>query len=82
VHLTSLKTPSGRPARLALDGMRAYVADGREGVQILDLTNPSSPAIVGAFRTTAAARDVALGGGLVLVAIGIGEDNEEVVVLR
>lgn len=82
VHLTSFKTPSGRPARIALDGVRAYVADGREGVQILDLTNPSSPAILGAFRTTAAARDVALGGGLVLVAIGLGEGNEEVIVLR
>jgi hypothetical protein len=82
VHLTSFKTSSGRPARIALDGVRAYVADGREGVQILDLTNPSSPGIVGAFRTTAAARDVALGGGLVLVAIGLGEGNEEVVVLR
>jgi len=51
-------------------------------VQILDLTNPSSPAIIGVFRTTAPARDVALGGGLVLVAIGMGEGNEEVVVLR
>jgi hypothetical protein len=82
VQLTSFKTASGRPARIALDGVRAYVADGREGVQILDLTNPASPSLVGAFKTTAAARDVALGGGLVLVAIGIGEGNEEVVVLR
>ena len=81
-HLTSFKTSSGRPARIALDGGRAYVADGREGLQILDLTNPASPAIVGAFKTTAAARDVALGGGLVLVAIGLGEGNEEVIVLR
>jgi hypothetical protein len=82
VHLTSFKTPSGRPARVAIDGARAYIADGREGVQIIDLTNPSSPAIIGAFRTTAPARDVAVGGGLVLVATGMGEGNEEIVVLR
>ena len=82
VHLTSFKTPGGRPARVAVDGVRAYVADGREGVQILDLTNPSAPSPIGAFKTTAPARDVAVGGGLVLVAVGMGEGNERIVVLR
>src|SRR5262249_56333940 len=38
VLLTSLKTASGRPTRITLDGVRAYVADARQGVQILDLT--------------------------------------------
>jgi hypothetical protein len=82
VHLASFKTPSGRPARIAIDGARGYIADGREGVQIVDLSNPASPALVGAFKTTAPARDVAVGGGLVVVATGMGEGNEEVVILR
>ena len=82
VHLTSFKTPGGRPARIALDGARGYLTDGREGVQIVDLSNPSSPALVGNIKTAAPARDVAVGGGLVVVAVGMGEGNEEVVVLR
>ena len=82
VHLTSFKTPGGRPARIALDGARGYLTDGREGVQIVDLSNPSSPTIVGNIKTAAPARDVAVGGGLVVVAVGMGEGNEEVVVLR
>jgi hypothetical protein len=82
VHLTNLKTPGGRPTRITLDGARAYLADGREGVQIVDLSNPSSPALVGTVKTTAPARDVAVGGGLMVVAVGMGEGNEEVVVLR
>jgi hypothetical protein len=80
--LGTLKTPSGRPIRFTLQGARAYVADGRDGVQIVDLDNPSKPVIVGSIKTHAPARDVALGGGLVLVAVGMGEGNEEVVVLR
>ena len=82
VHLTSFKTPSGRPVRIAIDGARGYIADGREGVQIVDLSNPSSPALVGSIKTTLPARDVAIGGGLVVAAVGMGEGNEEVVVLR
>jgi uncharacterized secreted protein with C-terminal beta-propeller domain len=82
VHLTSWKTPGGRPGRIALDGARGYLTDGREGVQIVDLSNPSSPALVGNIKTAAPARDVAVGGGLVVVAVGMGEGNEEVVVLR
>ena len=82
VHLTSFKTPSGRPVRIALDGARGYIADGREGIQIVDLSNPSSPALVGGVKTSLPARDVAVGGGLVVAAVGMGEGKEEVVVLR
>jgi hypothetical protein len=80
--LSAFKTPGGRPLRVALKGTLAYVADGREGLQIVDLTNPLKPVIVGAFKTAAPARDVAVGDSLVLVATGMGEGNEEVVVLR
>ena len=82
VLLSSFKTPGGRPARIALDGARGYIADGREGVQIVDLSNPSSPVLIGSVKTSLPARDVAVGGGLVVAAVGMGEGNEEVVVLR
>ena len=82
VLLSSFKTPRGRPARIALDGARGYIADGREGVQIVDLSNPSSPVLIGSVKTALPARDVAVGGGLVVAAVGMGEGNEEVVVLR
>lgn len=69
-------TPSGRPVRATLAGRRAYVADGREGLQVVDLTTPGSPAIVGSFKTTSPARDVAVADGHVLVATGNDEEGE------
>jgi hypothetical protein len=82
VHLANHKTPSGRPSRVALDGARAYIADGRDGVQVVDLSNPAAPVALGSFKTPAPARDVAVGGGLIVVAVGMGENTEEVVVFR
>jgi hypothetical protein len=82
VHVTSVRMPGGRPSRVAVKGTRAYVADGREGLQVIDLSTPSKPVVIGGYKTTAPARDVAVGESLVLVAIGAGEENEEVVVLR
>jgi hypothetical protein len=82
VLLATFKTPGGRPARIALDGARGYIADGREGIQIVDLSNPSSPVLIGSVKTALPARDVAVGGGLVVAAVGMGEGKEEVVVLR
>jgi hypothetical protein len=82
VHLASFKTPSGRPARIALAGTRGYVADGREGILIVDLSTPATPVTVGSLPTTGAARDVAIEGGMVVAVVGLGEGNEEVVVFR
>jgi hypothetical protein len=82
VHLTTFATPGGRPVRLALEGPIAYVADGREGLLVLDLSDPSAPTVVGSHATPRPARDVAVAGSLVLVAIGAGESTEEVLVLE
>jgi hypothetical protein len=71
VLAATLKTP-GTPVRVTLHGKRAYLADGREGLQVVDLSDPSKPAIVGNYKTASAARDVAVGEGLVLVAT-VGE---------
>jgi hypothetical protein len=81
-RIATLKTPGGRPVRLAVRDHLAYVADGPEGLQVVDLTNPAMPVIVGSFPTRAVARDVAVGDGVVLVATGVGEGNERVLVLR
>ena len=44
-----------------------------EGLQVVDLSDPANPAVVGTFKTTAPARDVAVSGSLVLVASGPAE---------
>ena len=45
-HAVSYRTP-GFPQRLSLQGTRAYVADGPQGLQVADPSTPSKPEIVG-----------------------------------
>jgi hypothetical protein len=80
--VSTFKTPSGRPIRAALRGSTAYVADFREGVQIVDLSTPSAPRLVGGFKTPQPARDVAATETHVFVAVGAGEEEGEVLVLK
>ena len=63
----------GAAVRIALKERFAYVADGQAGLQIVDLTTPASPKIVDSFKTMSPARDVAVVGQLVLVALVSGE---------
>jgi hypothetical protein len=42
VRVTAFKTASGRPIRAALQGPRAFVADGRSGLQVVDLSAPKA----------------------------------------
>jgi len=67
VKMPSFKTPSGRPQRVAIKDRIIYVADGPAGLQVVDLTAPSAPRVVGAHKTALPARDVAVAGPLVLV---------------
>ena len=76
------RTPSGRPQRVAMRGKLAYVADGREGLQVVDLSTPSKPSIIGAYKTAGPARDVAVADSLVFVVVGEGEGKGEVLILR
>jgi len=56
-------TPSGR---------YAFVADGSAGVQIIDVTNPTAPALASSYNTAGTAYDVALGNDYILyVADGV-----------
>jgi hypothetical protein len=69
------------PMGVALEGARAYVADGREGLQIVDLTTPATPTVVGTYATAGLARDVVVAEGLAFVVTGMREGGE-VVILR
>jgi hypothetical protein len=87
-RLGALKTPSGRPIRAALDGSHAFVADWREGLQVVDLSNPKALRVVASHKTTAQARDVAVAGSHVFVVIGAPSEtprefkDQEVLILK
>ena len=69
VHRATYATPGGA-LRVALDGPLAYVADGLEGMLVVDLTAPGAPRIGGGHQPAAPVRDVAVSGDLVLLAVG------------
>ncbi len=47
---------------MAVSGTYAYVADWDPGLQVIDITNPASPQIVGSVDTPGSARGVAVSG--------------------
>jgi hypothetical protein len=49
------------------------VADGPAGLQVVDLSTPSQPAIFGSYKTASPARAVAVAGSLVFVIVASGE---------
>ena len=69
VHRSTYATPGGA-LRVALDGARAYVADGAHGLLVVDLDDPAAPRVVGSYKPAEAVRDVAVSGELTLVAVG------------
>lgn len=69
VHRATYATPGGA-SRVALDGPLAYVADGLQGVLVVDLTAPDAPRVAGGHQPSQPVRDVAVSGDLVLLAVG------------
>ena len=56
---------------MALSGMLAYVADGAVGgLQIVDVSNPAAPSVLGGVVTPGTAKGVDVSGTLALVADG------------
>jgi len=55
---------------VAVDGDYAYVADFSTGVKVLDVHDPTAPALVGSNSTAAPANDIAVDGDLGFVACG------------
>lgn len=56
--------------RMAVKGSLVYVADGEEGLQILDISAPSKMRVAGTFKTPKPARDVAVGDSVIAVVAG------------
>jgi hypothetical protein len=75
------RTTGGRAPHVVVKGNRAYLADGREGLQVVDFSDPSKPTLVGSFKTEALARDVAIGDSAVLVVVG-AEGAQEIKILK
>jgi hypothetical protein len=65
----SVDTP-GEAYRVAVAGTHAYVADWGSGLQVVDISNPTSPAIVGSVGTPGGARGVAVADNHAYVADG------------
>ncbi|MDP7031843.1 MAG: FlgD immunoglobulin-like domain containing protein [Gemmatimonadota bacterium] len=65
----SVQTP-GFASGVAIAGQVAFVADGTEGMQVVDLQDPAAPAIAGTWPTTATAYGLSTIGSLVFVANG------------
>jgi hypothetical protein len=88
VKAATYRTPGGRPQRVALKGAQAYVADGPAGLQLVDLSAPSMPRLVGTYKTANPARDVAVADSLVFVVAGplpqgnLSSGGGEVLILR
>jgi hypothetical protein len=88
VKASTYRTPSGRPQRAFLRNDVGYVADGPEGVVVLDLADPSKPTAIGHHKTPSAARDLTVADSLIFVVIGdLRRDSrspsgKEVLILR
>ena len=71
VRISSFSVPAGSEA-LVVRGSMAYIASGRQGLQIVDFSNPIKPVDSGTFKTMQPAHDVAVADSVVFVATGSG----------
>ncbi len=69
-HLSSLPTKSPVTA-LRVDGNRAYVADSVDGIQVINISNPASPVVIGR-RKIPTCYDISLEGENAYLACGDG----------
>ncbi len=79
LDLTDLKKPTfisqlylGGGYSIAVREKTAYVAAGKEGLKIIDVSDPKSPLLKGSAETGGEARDIALSGRNAFVADGAG----------
>jgi hypothetical protein len=57
-------------ADILVDGSRAYVAAGTDGVHVVDLSDPGAPRVIGQWDSPGSAEGVAVDGPLLYVADG------------
>ena len=60
----------GNAHAVCVEGRFAYMADGTSGLQIIDVSDPSSAMITGNFSTSVQTVDVAVEGGYAYIAVG------------
>jgi hypothetical protein len=63
-------------AGLAIAGARAYVAAGPEGVHVVDISDPANLKLAASYKTAGPARDVAVAGSHVFVAVGAAKSAD------
>ncbi|MBK9137540.1 MAG: hypothetical protein IPM17_02055 [Verrucomicrobia bacterium] len=63
---------AGYAEGVAVSGHYAYVADGWEGLQVIDVSDPAHPVRVGGYNTPGRAQGVAVSGHYAYVADGWG----------
>lgn len=68
--LSSISTPSGNA--VYVEGSKAYVAAGTNGVFVYNISNPASPALLGSFNTAGEAKEIVASGNYIYVADGTG----------
>lgn len=56
--------------KVQVEGDLAYVADGLDGLKVVNVSNPAGPMVVGAFATGGDARDLSIVGTRAYVATG------------
>ncbi|WP_298933580.1 hypothetical protein [uncultured Ramlibacter sp.] len=66
--LTGTYNTSGQALGVTVSGSYAYVADGFNGLTIIDISNPASPTLVGTYDTSGYALGVAVSGSYAYVA--------------
>ena len=84
VKTADFDTP-GNAVGTSLRDNLAFVADGVAGLQVVDLTDPSDPRVVGSYATPRPARFVSAGDSFVYVVVGDAEregDDRDVLILR
>jgi len=59
---------AGEALGIVLEGTRAYVANGMQGVTVIALTDPWVPVVLGHYNTQGSVRDLAVSGTLVAIA--------------
>jgi len=57
---------------IVISGTTAYLANGRSGFQIVDLSAPTAPSLLGDYATDGPACSVAISGSVAIVADGLG----------
>src|SRR5205823_667596 len=71
-HIGDYVTTSGQLNNLAVSGNFAYLATGEGGLEIVDVSNPGSPALAARAVSFGVAKDVVVSGHIAYVACGNG----------